>query len=72
VLSQFTVDDKGAVTLQECACRRQVIAFGSFWWSCKTADQPPPTPNPMPHTDADPDRHSDADPDTYSNADRPR
>jgi hypothetical protein len=45
VLSQFAVDEKGAVTLQECACRRQAISFASFWWSCAVAARPA-TPNP--------------------------
>jgi hypothetical protein len=34
VLSAFTVNEEGKVTLSQCACRRQVLAFGDFWWSC--------------------------------------
>lgn len=48
VLSAFTVDEDGKVTLRQCDCRRQVLAFGDFWWSCsapapaeeRKADQP--------------------------------
>lgn len=38
VLSAFTVNDSGAVTLQECACRRHVASFGNFWWKCQIGD----------------------------------
>jgi hypothetical protein len=34
VLSAFKVDKDGKVTLQQCDCRRQVLSFGDFWWSC--------------------------------------
>jgi hypothetical protein len=34
VLSSFMVDDEGAITVSECDCRRQVLGFGDFWWSC--------------------------------------
>jgi hypothetical protein len=44
VLSAFTVNENGIVTLQECACRRHVASFGRFWWSCAihgdSVDQP--------------------------------
>ncbi len=53
VLSAFTVDDDGTVTLRQCDCRRQVLAFGDFWWSCsapvaakKPAEQPTKPANP--------------------------
>jgi hypothetical protein len=53
VLSQFTVDEKGKVALQECACRRQVISFANFWWSCVVAE-PQPAPGPAPTTNSTP------------------
>jgi hypothetical protein len=34
VLSAFSVDETGTVQVQQCACRRQVVSFGDFWWSC--------------------------------------
>lgn len=34
VLSGFTVDEAGKVTLSLCDCRRQVVTFGDFWWAC--------------------------------------
>ena len=50
VLSAFTVDAEGTVTLSQCDCRRQVLAFGDFWWACSVAaaerqptEQPPTT-----------------------------
>jgi hypothetical protein len=47
VLSEFTVDESGKITLQECACRRHVISFGRFWWKCVKAEQPAnPAPTP--------------------------
>jgi hypothetical protein len=36
-LASFTVDENGAVTVQECDCRRQAIGFGTFWWQCSAA-----------------------------------
>jgi hypothetical protein len=40
VLSAFRVkDDEGNIELQECDCRRQVNAFGHFWWSCTGAGE---------------------------------
>jgi len=54
ILSTFTVDENGAVTLLLCECRRQVLGFGSFWGSCDAggervppqdgADARPPAP----------------------------
>lgn len=53
VLSAFTITDSGAVTAQECACRRQVLSAGNFWWKCAIpdagtnhADQADPGPSP--------------------------
>jgi len=50
VLSTFTVDAEGTVTLSQCACRRQVLTFADFWWTCSVpegapqpTDQPPTT-----------------------------
>jgi hypothetical protein len=34
VLSAFTVQPDGTVELVPCDCRRQVLSFGDFWWSC--------------------------------------
>jgi hypothetical protein len=34
VLSAFTVDAEGTVSLQECDCRRQALGMGQFWWTC--------------------------------------
>jgi hypothetical protein len=34
VLSAFTVDETGNVVLDDCACRRQVVTFGNYWWHC--------------------------------------
>jgi hypothetical protein len=53
VLSAFTVDEEGKVTLSQCDCRRQVLAFGDFWWACtaqapQTRPQPQPQPQPQP------------------------
>ncbi|HJU56021.1 MAG TPA: hypothetical protein VJ715_15655 [Pyrinomonadaceae bacterium] len=39
VLSAFTVNEEGQIELQECECRRQVNAFGHFWWSCTPTAQ---------------------------------
>jgi hypothetical protein len=44
VLSGFTVDEAGKVTLSQCDCRRQVLAFGDFWWACSV--QPAATRQP--------------------------
>ena len=43
-LASFTVDDQGSVTIQECDCRRQVVEFGSSWWSCQPIDNTSNTP----------------------------
>jgi hypothetical protein len=51
-LASFTVDPKGTVNIQECDCRRQVVGFGSAWWTCKGADPAPPQPNPDPQNPA--------------------
>ncbi|MEN3330021.1 MAG: hypothetical protein V7638_4828 [Acidobacteriota bacterium] len=48
VLSAFTVDEEGAVTLSQCDCRRQVLGFGDFWWSCSV-----PEPELQPEGPAD-------------------
>ncbi|MEA2758073.1 MAG: hypothetical protein QOH65_686 [Methylobacteriaceae bacterium] len=64
VLSTFTANESGMVTLQECACRRHVASFGNFWWKCGIRDggvgdggghpqgpvtpPTPPTPPPPP------------------------
>ena len=35
VLAGFTVTEEGRVELEECVqCRRQVLGFGKYWWSC--------------------------------------
>ena len=39
VLSEFTTDAEGKITLRECACRRQVVSFGNMWWACTTQDE---------------------------------
>jgi hypothetical protein len=38
VLSEFTVNADGRVTVLECKCRRQVVSFGNMWWACRTQD----------------------------------
>lgn len=40
VLAGFTVDGEGNVDLQQCACRRQVLGLGRFWWTCNTDGNP--------------------------------
>lgn len=42
VLSGFTVDEEGKVTLEQCACRRQVMSFGDYWWPCLTEQRREP------------------------------
>ncbi len=44
-LASFTVDANGVVTIQECDCRRQVLSFGSYWWSCSTDTSTQPSNN---------------------------
>jgi hypothetical protein len=35
VLAGFRVSADGVITLEPCvACRRQVLGFGKYWWSC--------------------------------------
>ncbi|HTV20941.1 MAG TPA: hypothetical protein VMG12_19785 [Polyangiaceae bacterium] len=39
VLASFTVTTEGNVTITQCVqCRRQVLGFGKFWWSCATSE----------------------------------
>src|SRR5580704_14152623 len=45
-LASFTVDANGVVTVQPCDCRRQVLGFGGYWWSCAVPD-PAPAPPPQ-------------------------
>jgi hypothetical protein len=35
-LAGFRVDSEGGVQLEQCACRRQVLGLGRFWWTCNT------------------------------------
>jgi hypothetical protein len=35
VIAKVTVDDAGKVTVNQCACRRQVTSFAGLWWSCQ-------------------------------------
>src|SRR5579884_772449 len=38
VLAKVTVDQDGTIaTIDNCACRRIVLSFGSFWWACQAA-----------------------------------
>lgn len=46
VLSAFTVDEEGTVTLSQCDCRRQVLAFGDFWWACSVPAAREPAEQP--------------------------
>jgi hypothetical protein len=68
VLSAFTVDEDGVVTLEQCDCRRHVNSFGNYWWACveqseesgpekgrkieKTEKPQPATPTPATPTPA--------------------
>jgi len=40
VLAQVSLDNDGAVNINNCACRRLVGSFMNFWWACTE----PPTP----------------------------
>jgi hypothetical protein len=40
VLAQLTVDDAGAVEVDNCACRRLAVSFANLWWVCGTAPAP--------------------------------
>jgi hypothetical protein len=53
VLSAFTVDENGNVELRQCDCRRQVVSFGAYWWSCSVEDNggPPRDDNRVPTTE---------------------
>jgi hypothetical protein len=48
MLAAFTVDANGVVTVMQCDCRRQVLAFGSFWWACGSRDSQPVDKAPAP------------------------
>lgn len=40
VLAEVAYDAQGTITsINHCACRRQVAAFGSFWWKCAEQEQ---------------------------------
>lgn len=45
VLAGFSATEEGAITLNECACRRQVLGFAGYWWGCNTNTESRPTPN---------------------------
>lgn len=38
VLAEATPDKDGRITVSVCACRRQVLSFGGYWWQCQHGD----------------------------------
>jgi hypothetical protein len=68
VLSGFTVDEAGKVTLSQCDCRRQVLAFGDFWWAC-TAPAAPRQPIDQPARPPSPEKPSPSEPVTPARPD---
>jgi hypothetical protein len=38
VLGSATPDKDGKITIGLCDCRRQVLAFGRYWWKCEHSD----------------------------------
>jgi hypothetical protein len=41
VLAQLTVDDAGAVEVDNCACRRLAVSFANLWWVCSSTAPAP-------------------------------
>ena len=39
VLACIDLTQDGIVSIDNCACRRLVIGFGSIWWQCSTTDE---------------------------------
>lgn len=37
VIAEVTPDKEGKIMVSVCACRRQVLAFGGYWWKCELA-----------------------------------
>jgi hypothetical protein len=37
VIARVAVDEAGKVTVNQCACRRQVASFAGFWWQCQNS-----------------------------------